>query len=152
MEKEIERKFLIENIPDGLLDNIENKEINQYYINQEPEVRIRQSDDKFYLTMKKGEGLIREEFEVEIGQIKPEDMQKLNKFDCIKKTRYFIPYDKFIIELDIYKNIELMTAEVEFTNEKDVKSFIPPEWFNKELTGLPEFSNKNLAKLNHVKS
>lgn len=151
MAKEIERKFLVESFPISLLNNIEGKEIKQYYINQKPEIRIRQMDDEFYLTIKKGEGLIREEFEIEIGKIDFENMQKLNQFDYIEKTRYLIPHNNHIIELDIYENIGLIIAEVEFTTVEESNHFIPPKWFDKELTGLPEFCNKNLAKMNNSK-
>lgn len=151
MAKEIERKFLVESFPISLLNNIEGKEIKQYYINQKPEIRIRQMDDEFYLTIKKGEGLIREEFEIEIGKIDFENMQKLNQFDYIEKTRYLISHNNHIIELDIYENIGLIIAEVEFTTVEESNHFIPPKWFDKELTGLPEFCNKNLAKMNNSK-
>ena len=47
---EIERKFLVEKIPD--LTNVKAIYIEQAYLSFSPEVRIRKKDKKFYMTVK----------------------------------------------------------------------------------------------------
>ena len=58
---EIERKYLVKTLPDHL-DQYESKKIAQGYLCTEPVVRIRRSNDDYYLTYK-GDGLmVREEY------------------------------------------------------------------------------------------
>ena len=45
---EIERKFLIQRLPESL-DLYEHKKIAQGYLNVNPVVRVRKSDDEYYL-------------------------------------------------------------------------------------------------------
>lgn len=146
---EIERKFLIKSIPNYIKDNLsllEAKEIIQYYIGFAPEIRVRKSNDKYMLTIKMGEGLVRHEIEKEINEVQFNEIITFDKFPSVSKTRYNIPVDNNIIELDVYMNLgNLMTAEIEFDDVEKANNFIPPNWFDKELTGIKDFSNKNLA-------
>ncbi len=68
---EIERRFLVEQIPD--LKDVPKKEIVQGYIDLHEEgylgARIRKSDNEFFLTIKEGEGLVRREMEKPIGTV-----------------------------------------------------------------------------------
>ena len=58
---EIERKYLVKTLPENL-ENYECKQIAQGYLCTSPVVRIRRSNDTYYLTYK-GEGLmVREEY------------------------------------------------------------------------------------------
>lgn len=58
---EIERKYLVKTLPDHL-DQYESKKIAQGYLCTEPVVRIRRSNNDYYLTYK-GDGLmVREEY------------------------------------------------------------------------------------------
>ena len=64
----------------------------------------------------------------------------------LEKTRYYIPYNGFTIELDIYKNLQgLKTAEVEFASKRDAKKFIAPERFGEEITTMREATNAYIA-------
>ena len=54
---EIERKFLIKELPDDL-DRYESHRIKQAYISTDPTIRIRQWDDEYILTVK-GSGLMK---------------------------------------------------------------------------------------------
>ena len=142
--KEIERKFLIEDkadIPTNILLFNSSKRYEQYYILSDPEIRIRSIDnEEFKFTIKSDVFLTREEFEVDI----PEEIFNILKgkyVGCIKKTRYFING----FELDIYDDFEFATVEVEFESEEEANAFVPPEWFGKDITDNKHFKNKNLA-------
>ncbi len=142
---EIERKFLVGTLPN--LEGYRHSEIVQGYISFSPEIRVRRLDNKYYRT-EKGEGMIeREEKEWEIDKETAEKMFKEVKTNLIEKTRYYIPYDKYIIELDIYKGVfkGLIVAEVEFESLTDAQKFTPPEWFLEDISEKREYRNKILA-------
>ncbi len=147
MSMEIERKFLIQTLPENL-DIYPHKEIEQGYINREPVVRIRRSDDKYILTCK-GQGLmVREEFELPLTKEAFEHMKPKTDGIFIEKTRYLIPYnEKLTIELDIFHGslAPLVLAEVEFDSVDEAASFIPPAWFGKDVTNSSEYHNSNLS-------
>ena len=145
---EIERKFMVKVLPS--LENIPFKRIRQGYVTLNPELRIRQADDKYYLT-KKGEGyLVREEEEFEVSVAEGEEYFSRCENRLVYKTRYYIPYEKYIVELDIYekKHKGLIVCEVEFESVEDAKSFILPSWFGEEITENREYRNKYLALMN----
>lgn len=142
---EIERKFLVGSLPN--LDGVKSSEIIQGYVSFSPEIRVRQLDDKYYRT-EKGEGMIlREENEWEIDKEAAEKMFKEVKTNLIEKTRYYIPYNKYTIELDIYKGIfkGLIVAEVEFESMEEAQAFTPPDWFIEDISEKREYRNKILA-------
>ncbi len=70
--KEIERKYLLYPSIDTFLKNIPHscQNITQFYTKVTPtrSVRFRKIDGKYYKTVKKGQGGIREEVEKEISQ------------------------------------------------------------------------------------
>lgn len=143
---EIERKFLVKEIPP--LDGIKSSEIIQGYVSLSPEIRVRKKDDKYYRT-EKGEGMVvREENEWEIDKKTAEKMFSEVKTNLIEKTRYYIPYNKYTIELDIYKGIfkGLIVAEVEFSSLDEANAFVSPEWFSTDISEKIEYRNKILAQ------
>ena len=146
---EIERKFLIHTLPENL-DNYPHKEIEQGYINREPVIRIRRSDDKYILTCK-GQGLmVREEFELPLSKEAFEHLKPKTDGIFIEKTRYLIPYDeKLTIELDVFhgKLAPLVLAEVEFDSVDEADTFVPPAWFGEDVTNSPKYHNSNLSNL-----
>ncbi len=148
---EIERKWLIENIKDNLnLEDYSSSEILQAYVsldNNGNEVRVRQKDAEFFLTAKSSGSLVRQEFEISISKDDFDNFLKLSFSRVVNKTRYFIPCNNLIIELDIYKNnlSVLMTAEVEFDSELSSSEFTSPDWFGREVTEDKLFKNRNLA-------
>ncbi|MBR5127103.1 MAG: CYTH domain-containing protein [Roseburia sp.] len=146
---EIERKFLIHTVPENL-DTYPHKEIEQGYINREPVVRIRRSDDTYILTCK-GQGLmVREEFELPLTKEAFEHMKPKTDGIFIEKTRYLIPYDeKLTIELDVFHGqlAPLVLAEVEFSSIEEADAFTPPVWFGEDVTNTPKYHNSNLSNL-----
>lgn len=144
---EIERKYLIRRLPENL-SQYQCKKIAQGYICTNPVVRIRKSDDEYYLTYK-GKGLMaREEYNLPLTQEGYEHM--LPKIDgrLIEKSRYLIPLDgKLTAELDIFEGdlAPLIIVEVEFDSLDAANSFIPPEWFGEDVTESRKYHNSNLA-------
>ena len=149
MGNEIERKFLVKQLPDGL-ESYSHKEILQGYIiitSSGTEVRLRKKGNKFFLTLKIGIGKIRREFEIGLFKILFSILWPLTGGKKVKKCRYDIPLDNLMGELDVYKeNLSgLLTVEVEFKTEEDSEKFVPPEWFGKEVTEDKRYKNQNLA-------
>lgn len=142
---EIERKFLVKALPD--LKDVKFSKIRQGYFSITPEKRVRQKDDKYYVT-EKGEGdMVRDEREWEIGKSEAEKLFELSKTYIIEKTRYYIPFGEYTIELDIYggKHAGLVVAEVEFPSEKAALEFEPPWWFGQDITNDKSYKNMMLA-------
>lgn len=151
MGLEIERKYLIKNLPDNLSD-FECHTLIQGYLNTSPVVRVRKEDNSYYLTYK-GSGLLaREEYNLPLNE--HSFLHLIGKADgnVISKQRYKIPYlvseKMFTIELDVFDApfAPLVIAEVEFADENEANAFIAPDWFDKEVTYDPEYHNSNLSK------
>ena len=146
---EIERKYLVKDIPFSL-DGYKKHEIEQGYVATDPVVRIRRSNDNYYLTIK-GEGLLtRKEIEKEITESEYNDLSEMVKGNIISKTRYKIPYDIYTIELDIFHKAfdGLIYAEVEFDSVEMADSFNAPEYFFKEVTQDSAYQNSSLSSMN----
>ncbi|WP_033151766.1 CYTH domain-containing protein [Pseudobutyrivibrio ruminis] len=141
---EIERKFLIKELPD--LGQYKYVEIEQGYLSTSPVVRIRRKDDAYILTYK-GSGLMARE-EIEAALTKEAYEHLLEKIDGypITKRRYLIPLDPYTIELDVFSgHMEgLIMAEVEFPTEEEANSFTPPEWFGEDVTNDRRYHNSNM--------
>jgi adenylate cyclase len=144
---EIERKFLVKEIPD--LTSVKAIYIEQGYLSFLPEVRIRKKDKRFYMTVKSDGDIAREEYEIEISQNTYDELSSKVKGLILKKRRYEIPLNKAdVAELDIYENFEdLKLVEVEFIDIDSANNFEIPCWFGNEVTRDKEFKNKNLAKI-----
>jgi len=148
MALEIERKFLVKQ-PPAWYQQFPHKEIIQWYLTDPStgkSIRVRKIDNEYKVTKKRGSWLVREEIETSISK---EEFDQLwievdNRF--LEKTRYYIPYQWYTIEFDVYKNLNgLLTAEVEFTNKRDAKKFEQPERFDEDITMMREASNAYIA-------
>lgn len=142
---EIERKFLIKNLPD--LTPYEYHSIEQAYLCTEPVVRIRKEDDNYYLTYKSKGFLKREEYNLPLT--KDSYTHLLSKADgnIITKKRYLIPYLKHTIELDIFEGVfeGTILAEVEFDSTGEANNFQVPEWFSEDVTYEKEYHNSHMS-------
>jgi len=144
---EIERKFLIK---EGAFPfrKYPSKELEQGYLNTDPVVRVRRSDDEYYLTYK-GKGLLaREEYNLPLNKEAYEHLLAKADGNVISKTRYLIPFGKFTIELDEFhgKFAPLLLAEVEFESIEEANAFAPPAWFGADVTEDTRYHNSNLSK------
>lgn len=145
---EIERKFLIKELPENM-EAYEQKRICQGYLCTNPVVRIRRSNDDYFLTYKGRGKMVREEHEFPLSAEAFEHM--LPKIDgiLIDKIRYLIPLDeKHTAELDIFqgKLAPLRLVEVEFESIDDAENFVAPEWFGDDVTNSKEYHNSNLSQ------
>lgn len=146
---EIERKFLLNSLP-VCIDKFNKLEIEQGYINYEPEIRIRKANDKYYFTKKSTGDLEREEIEKIINEESYNLLSTCIQNNLIKKTRYLIPLSaKTIAEIDVYYgNLEgLKTVEVEFSTKEEALNFEIPNWFGNEVTYDKQYKNANLSKI-----
>lgn len=157
-ETEIERRFLLKRLPNGLRwDDI--LEITQAYLSNIDDSiveRIRYTikkhktpdDEKWYHTTKERiSDMSVREIEKEIGLTEYHELWDTKKKRFITKDRYIKKVeDNLKWEIDIFDN--LIIAEIEIPNEDyDLKI---PEWLEPfvlmEITGMYQFSNSNLAQ------
>lgn len=148
-DMEIERKFLIKNIPLNLED-YSHKELEQGYLCTEPVVRVRREGEDYVLTYKSKGLMVREEYNLPLNREAYEHLIKKADGTVISKTRYVIPQPGDLkIELDIFhgKHEGLILAEVEFHSEEEAEGYCPPEWFGEDVTFSSRYHNSTLSKM-----
>ena len=144
---EIERKFLVECLPENLTD-YPKKRIEQAYLSTDPVVRVRRSDDSYYMTYK-GRGLLaREEYDLPLTEEAYNHLLAKADGNRITKDRWCIPLGPYTVELDMFDPpfAPLMVAEVEFPSEEAAAAFQPPAWFGQEVTYDPAYTNARLSQ------
>lgn len=147
---EIERKFLVAAVPDGvrLQDGVA---IDQGYLavgEDGAEVRLRRAGARLMLTAKSGAGLVRAESEIELDDGQFEALWPATEGRRIEKTRTVIPLGGGLaIELDVYRGAlsGLIVAEVEFPSVDAANAFELPTWFGAEVTDDARYKNRRLA-------
>jgi adenylate cyclase len=149
MHREIERKFLVRELPDELANYPHNEIAQGYLVSLEDglQVRLRKSVDRYSLTYKRGAGNVREEREVELTAEQFATLWPATEGKRLVKTRYEIPFGERTVEIDLYheRHEGLIVAEVEFDEEDEAKNFQPPDWLGADVTGDPRYSNQLLA-------
>lgn len=146
---EIERQFLVKKLP-ALPDAYE--EVQQGYVSLEPEIRIRKiGESLFVLTVKRGAGLVREEWETNISMQEYENLEArlYPGTKMIEKRRYHIELKgAHIAELHVHSGhlAGFNYVEVEFPTVEEAEAFVPPEWFGREVTEDARFSYGILAR------
>jgi adenylate cyclase len=147
MPKEIERKFLVAG--DGWRAKGVGKRYRQGYLStvKERTVRVRTVDEKGFITVKGiSVGAARSEYEYEIPAADANEMlDRLCEHPLIEKTRYRIPMDGVVWEVDEFagENRGLIVAEVELESEEQQVSL--PDWIGREVTDDPRYFNANLV-------
>jgi len=149
MAVEIERKYLVD------VENWNRSEkgvkhfYRQGYILTEPEktIRVRVTDDSGFVTIKgRSVGAARPEYEYPIP--KQDAIELLDQFCSseISKYRYTVQFADKVWEVDEFlgENEGLIVAEIELTDEDEI--FQVPAWVSKEVTGIKEYYNANLAE------
>lgn len=154
MAYEIEHKYLVINTDYREMAK-NSRSITQGYLSRNPEcvVRVRIADDKAFLTVK-GRNFsrskkdakqdIRHEFEYEIPADDARTMLGMTENNTIDKTRFIVPYQGFVWEVDeFHGSLEGLTvAEIELKSPDD-KYALPP-FVGEEVTGNPAYYNSNL--------
>lgn len=157
MSLEIERKFLLQQLPAALIEEAKVKVLSEQYIEQtylamdeSQEVRVRRIVDlasgevTYTHTFKLGNGLSREEIEYSISESIYEQLVKAFGFVPLTKKRITAEWEVHIIEIDTYDQIELSVLEVEFESEAAANSFAAPTWFGKDISTERQYSNKKV--------
>lgn len=146
--QEIERKFLVSRDDSYKTMASSHSHIRQGYMAcKGATVRIRLRDDKAFLTIKgpsSNGGMSRFEFEREILVEEADEMFKLCVGGVIDKTRWIVPYEGHIFEVDEFHGINdgLLFAEVELKTEDE--HFEKPPFLGPEVTGNRHFYNSHL--------
>lgn len=151
---ELERKWLIEQAPEAVLDHPAQR-IEQGYLavgEDGSEVRLRRREQDCSLTVKSGSGLARRELEVELSAEQFAVLWPATEGRRIQKSRRVIEVGTqapggLRIELDEYAGelSGLRVAEVEFPDRQTAESFTAPEWFAAEVTDRDDYKNRSLA-------
>lgn len=146
MGLEFERKFTV--VGDAWR-SARSVRIVQGYMTRDAQraVRIRTMDERGLITIKGlSRGAARTEFEYEIPV---HDARQILQELCLKplidKTRYYVPYDSSVWEVDEFHAPQagLILAEIELPSvDTDFKR---PEWINEEVTGNPAYYNQNMT-------
>lgn len=156
MSKEIERKFLMRELPGFLREGAHKVEMEQGYIaleEQGHEVRLRtvrsdQGAEEYLLTVKSTGELKRAEYEVKLERKQFEMLWPATEGRRLEKDRYLVEKDGVNYEVDIYHQPlrGLIVAEVEFETEEEARSFDKPKWLGKEVTELSFLKNRRLLQ------
>ncbi|MGD0586816.1 MAG: CYTH domain-containing protein [Oryzomonas sp.] len=143
---EIERKFLVKSLPDGLQGGTP---ILQGYLahDEHLEVRIRQYGEKYFLTVKEGAGLMRRETEVEISPRQFQALWPSTEGRRLEKVRSLVDHGSCRVEVDRYLgDLEpLLVAEVEFSSAEESERFEKPDYLGQEITEVEAYKNISLA-------
>ena len=148
MAIEIERKFLVKNIPRHEIQY--SYQIRQGYIakNKDRVIRIRQKENDYFITIKGNKiGISRFEFEYPIPRDDGEILlENFCQDEIIEKTRHYVENKGHTWELDVFhgKNEGLIVAEIELMSED--QAFHIPSWIDREVTDQEKYYNMNLLK------
>ena len=146
---EIERQFLVKALP--ALPLVSDR-LEQGYVAFLPEIRIRAvNGERFFLTVKRGTGLVRQEWETPVSREEYENLvQQLEPGTLlVKKRRYRLPLaGGWTAELFVHSGHldGFAYVEVEFPDEAAAERFRPPAWFGRELTEDAGFSYRTFAR------
>jgi len=151
MGKEIECKFLVKSLPEGMSGTT----MRQGYLQPEKEraVRIRtvekDGSKKGVLTIKgmgDASGMSRYEFETEISVSDADHLLTLCDKPLIEKTRYNYDFEGLTWEVDEFHGVNdgLVVAEVELESED--QQFNKPDFVGEEVTGQVKYYNMMLLK------
>lgn len=143
---EIERKFLLRELPEGY-SSLEHVPVRQGYA--EDGLRFRQMGDRFFETRKIGTGMVLEEREREISREEFDAAWPSTAGRRLEKSRTEVPLaDGLVAEVDVFSGAlaGLRYVEVEFDDEESAKAFTPPPWFGREVTHDLRYRNSALAR------
>ncbi|CAN5252298.1 CYTH domain-containing protein [soil metagenome] len=147
--REIERKFLVRQLPENLAA-YPHVAIAQGYLAIAPrgvQVRLRKAGAQHSLAFKRNLAIGREEREVELTAVQFTTLWPATKGKRLTKTRYHIPLEHHLVEIDVYsgRHEGLVVAEVEFRDEQSAGEFQPPDWLGDDVSHDPRYSNQLLA-------
>lgn len=146
---EIERKFLVAEVPD--LSGASASRIRQGYLTlpeDSVEIRLRDTDGACVMTLKSDGGVTRIEREMSVTQDQFDTLWPQTDGRRVEKTRWTGALaDGLAFELDLFEgDLEgLRLVEVEFASENDAAAFTTPNWFGADVSDDKRYKNKTLA-------
>ncbi len=151
-QHEVERRYLLSEVPDSLRDTASSVLISQGWLPgdvlQERLRRVRSPEGlRYYRTVKSGSGLNRVQLEEKISRRSFERLWPLTEGRRLRKRRYRRADAQLSWEIDEFLDRELVLAEVGLPSEDYPVQ--PPDWLQpyvvEEVTGDPAYENANLA-------
>lgn len=145
---EIERRFLLDRVPDEVMSQAGDRIVQGYLVNEEGrEIRLRQSGKSRHLTVKDGTGVVRGEVEIVLTLPQFDELWPLTEGRRITKVRRRFTLGRHLVEVDNFEppHSPLVLAEIEFEDLDAARSFSPPEAFGREVTDHPEYRNSWIA-------
>lgn len=146
--KETERKFLLSSLPEACLQAA-SALIQQGYFPKEYLIRLRQCGDQFFMTVKDGGQLSRDEWETEIPDWVFEKLWPRTEGNRLTKRRYTFTYGEYTFEVDEFHHVlsGLFILEVEFSSEEAAAAFVVPDTFGivREVTYDKRYRNRQLV-------
>jgi CYTH domain-containing protein len=147
MALEIERKFLLKQLPQ--VHESAATDIVQGYLRADPKasVRVRITDRQAWITIKGPvKGRTRQEFEYPVPEQDAREMLELSVGTMIEKRRYTLQQNDHEWVVDVFRgaNAGLRLAEVELPSEDTYLQL--PDWVGEEVTGNPRYLNASLCR------
>ncbi|ABC33167.1 uncharacterized protein conserved in bacteria [Hahella chejuensis KCTC 2396] len=145
---EIERKFLVERFDPERMEVKSIHQIRQGYmfLDANKEVRLRNKNDNYYLTVKVNQtGIVREEYEYPIPVADGESLfASAMERPPIEKTRYIVSVSNKEWSVDVFHgdNQGLVMAEIELDSVDE--PFASPDWLGLEVTEDRRYRNAYL--------
>lgn len=149
MATEIERKFLVKSDAWRAAATSSSRFLQAYIASGgDRSVRVRIMDEKkARLTIKIGKQLFaRAEYEYDIPLEDAEELAQSAIGVVLEKTRFNVPYEGYVWEVDVYagRYEGLVVAEVELEDE-NARPLVP-DWIGAEVTGYRRYSNVVMAE------
>ena len=146
MALEIERKFVVRD-PGVIRGHLGARIVQGYIVDEPMTVRVRIREAESFLTLKtRVSEIAHEEYEFPIPMHHARELLARHCGDrVIEKTRYRIPHDEVVVEVDVFagRHAGLMVAEIELDHPGQQVRL--PEWLGAEITSDHRFSNSALA-------
>jgi len=151
-DREIERKYLLRSLPDLVVGSAAQLIEQGYLPGSQVRERLRRlrvgGAERYYRTIKVGDGIDRAEFEEETTRDLFSSMWPLTEGKRVRKRRYRVVFGELTWEIDEFLDHPLILAEVEIPHPSIDPD--PPEWLRpyvvRQVSGEPEFQNVNLAR------
>jgi adenylate cyclase len=150
---EIERKYLLDGMPDLPPDAVETLEVEQGWL---PGIRILErfrktrstSGETFHRAIKLGAGVARIEIEEPVDAELFARLWAMTEGRRVRKTRYRVRDGGHVWEIDRFHDVDLVVAEIELGHATESVRY--PSWLAprvmREVTDDPAYLNVNLAR------
>jgi CHAD domain-containing protein/CYTH domain-containing protein len=152
-DREIERKFLLRDMPPLPRDAVRTEIVQGYLPGDRLQERVRRvrrtgEPPRYFRTVKLGTGLSRTEVEEEADEATFRRLWPLTKGRRVQKLRFRVAVRELTWEIDRFRGRRLVLAEVELPSEDHAVPI--PYWLRdyvvRDVTGEDEYVNINLAR------